>query len=405
MYGVTEEAPTGGAATPREERYRRVWEHDRLQPRERVLELDRPPLRLRVLEVGTGSPVLFLPGSGGAGPGWAPLLAELDGYRCLLLDPPNSGLSSRLEYARRTYGEMIAEVLRGELRLPHVHCERGDEMMDDYRQNVLRIAEAIAPGWERQRPFIEETTAPVRDWMIGALAPQPGQTVLELAAGAGDVGFATAARLGEAGRLITTDVSPAMLEVARRRGTELALDNVDYRVMDAERIELEDDSVDGILCRFGYMLMPDPQAALAEARRVLRPGGRISLAVWGPPQRNPFFSLMGVALARHGYLPPPDPTEPGIFTLADPNRVGALLEAAGLGDPRLEDVPVVFSVSGLDDYFAIIADTAGPLGLALRELAQVERSEIADELRKPLSAFAAGRGYRVPGVALTACAS
>jgi ubiquinone/menaquinone biosynthesis C-methylase UbiE len=80
-------------------------------------------------------------------------------------------------------------------------------------------------------------------------------------------------------RLITTDFSPAMLEAARRRGAELGVANVDYRVIDAERIELHDDSVDGVLCRFWYMLMADPAAAFAETRRVLRPGGRLALAV------------------------------------------------------------------------------------------------------------------------------
>jgi len=278
-------------------------------------------------------------------------------------------------------------------------------MIDEYRRNVLAIAEAIAPGWERRRAFIEETTAPVREWLVDALAPKADETVLELAAGAGDVGFAAAARTGETGRLITTDVSPAMLDVARRRGSELELDNVDYRVMDAEQIELEDDSVDGILCRFGYMLMPDPEAALVEARRVLRPGGRLALAVWGPPERNPFFSLIGMALVRHGHLPPPDPSEPGIFTLADPNRLRALLEGAGFADARLADVSVVFGVGGIDEYLAIIADTAGPLGLALRDVDDGERSTIADELGEALAKFTAPGGYEVPGVALAACAS
>ena len=83
--------------------------------------------------------------------------------------------------------------------------------------------------------------------------------------------------------------------------------NVDYRVIDAERIELDDDSVDGVLCRFGYMLMADPAAALAETRRVLRPGGRLALAVWGALERNPFFAIIGISLVQRGHLPPPEP--------------------------------------------------------------------------------------------------
>jgi pimeloyl-ACP methyl ester carboxylesterase len=98
-----------------ERRYRAaehaLWARYDLEPQERIVELDRPELRLRVLEVGSGDPVLFLPGSAGAGPGWAPLVHALAGRRCLLVDPPNSGLSSRLDYAGRPYGEVIAPLL------------------------------------------------------------------------------------------------------------------------------------------------------------------------------------------------------------------------------------------------------------------------------------------------------
>jgi hypothetical protein len=94
--------------------------------------------------------------------------------------------------------------------------------------------------------------------MLRALRPREGDTILELAAGVGDTGFGAAAIVGERGRLITSDLSPAMLDAARRRGAELGVDNVDYRTIDAERIELADDAVDGVLCQFGYMLSPIP---------------------------------------------------------------------------------------------------------------------------------------------------
>jgi ubiquinone/menaquinone biosynthesis C-methylase UbiE len=122
---------------------------------------------------------------------------------------------------------------------------------EEHRRTIYEIAEAIAPGWERWRARNEEVTAPVREWMIRELAPRPGDTVFELAAGAGDTGFEAAAIAGERGQLVATDFSPAMVDVARRRGAELGLGNVDYRVMDAERIELDTDSVDGVLCRSG----------------------------------------------------------------------------------------------------------------------------------------------------------
>jgi ubiquinone/menaquinone biosynthesis C-methylase UbiE len=118
---------------------------------------------------------------------------------------------------------------------------------EDHRRAVYEITKAIAPGWERQRGRIEQAVAPVREWLIKTLAPRPGDTVLELAAGAGDTGFEAAVIVGERGRLISTDLCPEMVEVARRRGGELGLRNVDHRVIDAERIELDADSVDGVL--------------------------------------------------------------------------------------------------------------------------------------------------------------
>ncbi len=200
---------------------------------------------------------------------------------------------------------------------------------EEYRRASLQNWQAMAPGWERRRREMEEAAAPVRDWLIRELAPQPGDTVLELAAGPGETGFEAAALVGDSGRLISSDMTPAMVDVARRRADELGLRNVEHRVLDAERIELEDDSVDGVLCRWGYMLMPDPAAALSETRRVLRPGGRLALAVWSGPERNPWVSLAGRMLVERGHVTPSDPGGPGMFTMASEERTQGLLVDAG----------------------------------------------------------------------------
>jgi ubiquinone/menaquinone biosynthesis C-methylase UbiE len=280
------------------------------------------------------------------------------------------------------------------------------ENLDDYRKTICEIAEAIAPTWERRRADVEEVATPVREWMLRELRPQEGDTVLELAAGVGETGFEAAAVVGQTGRLITTDFSPAMLEAARRRGAELGVANVDYRAMDAERIELDDDSVDGVLCRFGYMLMADPAAALAETRRVLRPGGRLTLAVWGALEENPFFGIVAISLVQRGHIPPPEPPPaPGPFSMASAERTEALLGGAGFAEVRTEEVPGRFVFADVDEYLGLIDDTSGPIALALRGLAEPDRAAVEADVEDSLRRFAVDGGYELPCLAVCAVAS
>lgn len=279
------------------------------------------------------------------------------------------------------------------------------DALEAYRGMNYDIAETIAPTWERRRPQIEHASTPVREWMLRELQAHAGDTVLELAAGTGDTGFEAAPIIGERGRLLSTDFSPTMLDSARRRGAELGVTNVDYLVIDAERIELDDDSVDGVLCRFGYMLMADPASAFAETRRVLRPGGRLTLGVWGAPEQNPFFTAIVTSLVQHGYLEPPDPTGPGLFSLARADVLTGLLQRAGFGSVHTEEVPVRFSIPAVDKYLEFIADTAGGIALAVRKVSDADRPAVRAQVESAFERFASQDGYDIPGVARCAVAS
>lgn len=269
----------------------------------------------------------------------------------------------------------------------------------------LEVAEALAPTWHSRREQIEAVCTPLRELMVRELDPQPGDTVLELAAGTGETGFDAAERLGEGGRLISSDFSPGMVDGARRRGEERGIGNAEYRVIDAERIELADDSVDGVLCRFGYMLMGDPVAALADTRRVLRPGGRLVLAVWGPPDRNPLFMIPAMSLVQRGHLPPPEPPPaPGLFSMADPERTAALLRDAGFEQARTEELTLIFPPPSAEAFVEFMADTAGPIAMALRGLSEAERAEVVSDIEEALTSFAADGGYRLPSLALVTVA-
>jgi SAM-dependent methyltransferase len=275
---------------------------------------------------------------------------------------------------------------------------------EEYRRTSLESWETMAAGWERRRADVEQITAPVTEWLVRELAPQAGETILELAAGPGDTGFAAAPQLGEEGRLISTDFSPEMVEVARRRAAELGLTNVEHRAMDAERLDLEDDAVDGVICRFGYMLMADPPAALRETRRVLRPDGRLVIAVWRAPEENPWVSIAGRVLVGLGLVPPPEPDAPGMFTMATDERVNSLLDETGFTSVRIEDVPVRFVYHDLAEYVAIARDTGGAFARAFDQASGAERQAIADGLAEAFVPFGVNGGYEFPGLALCAIA-
>lgn len=256
-----------------------------------------------------------------------------------------------------------------------------------YREQSLKTWDEMAPGWEARREWLMRTTSPVSDWLLRNLDPQPGETVLELAAGTGDLGFRVAERLGAQGRLISTDFSSEMVEVARRNGASRELSNVEHRVLDAERMDLDDDSVDRVVCRFGYMLMGDPASALSETRRVLRAGGALCFAVWRTPEENPWAAVAAMTLVRRGHVPPPEPGAPGMFAMGDPGRTRELVLGAGFGEPRLEEVDFAFSYSSYEDFWDSVLRLAGPLARAIAPLPADEREATREAVRENLEPF------------------
>jgi len=188
---------------------------------------------------------------------------------------------------------------------------------DDFRAESRKRWGDQAAGWEARRDPLRTATMPVSAWMIDAIDPQAGDTVLELAAGTGDTGLMAAELIEPGGTLICSDFSPEMLATARRRAEELGIRNVRFKQIDAESsIDVEVAGVDGVLCRWGYMLMADSETALRETRRVLKSGGRLALAAWRGPEENPWSAIPGREMVRRGLIEPVAPGQPGKFTLA-----------------------------------------------------------------------------------------
>ena len=270
----------------------------------------------------------------------------------------------------------------------------------EQRRQSYESWESMAAGWESARERLERHAAPVREWLVRELGPQPGETILELAAGPGETGYDAARLVGDGGLLISSDRSPAMVEVARRRGAELGLRNVEHRVLDAEDLELEDDSVDGVICRWGYMLMVDPARALAETRRVLRPGGRVVFATWREGERNPWVATAGRIFLGRGHVPPPEPGAPGMFTLAADERIRELLESAGFRARKIEDIPVVMEHASLEGYIADARETGGVFARVWGSVPPEEQEPMAAELAEAFAPYERDGRLELPGVAV-----
>jgi SAM-dependent methyltransferase len=276
---------------------------------------------------------------------------------------------------------------------------------EELRRQSYEAWERMAEGWERALERIEASAGPVREWLLRELAPERGHVVLDLAAGPGETGFAAAALVGDEGRILTSDRSPAMVEVGRRRAAELGLGNVEHLVLDAEELDLPEASVDRAICRFGYMLMVAPGRALVETRRVLRPGGRLVFAVWREAERNPWVAVPGAIFARRGIVPPPEPGTPGMFTLASDERLGELLAEAEFDTWKIEDVPVRFVHRDLDDYIAGARETGGLFARAWEAASESEREEMKAELTDAFVPYRGEGGLELPGVAACVVAS
>jgi SAM-dependent methyltransferase len=198
--------------------------------------------------------------------------------------------------------------------------------------------------------------------------------------------------------VIYTDFAPEMVEAARELGSEQGLDNIEYRVLDAERMDLGDDSVDGVGCRYGYMLMADPAAALRETRRVLRDGGPFAFAVWTTPDRNPWAAVPFVTLVGRGLLPPPDPSAPGIFALGMPERIRELVVGAGFADPEIEELPLTYVYEGPDRVWDHVTRLAGPIAKVVNALPEDEREATREAIMQNLEPYRdENGGYTLPG--------
>lgn len=257
-----------------------------------------------------------------------------------------------------------------------------------------------APGWEQHAGYVDARGARVTEAMLERSAPQPGERVLELACGPGGVGLTAAQRVGSTGVVVLSDLVPEMTRIAETRARALGLTNVIVRELDLQQIDEPDASYDVVVCREALMLVPDPARAAAEMRRVLRPGGRVAVAVWGPRSRNAWLGALFDAVTETTGLPVPPPGVPGPFSLQDDTMLRQILVGSGLVEVEIDEVDEALDVGTLDEWWAIVPSLAGPMASLIASLPP----EVAASIRRcgehALQPHGTADGFHIPGVSL-----
>jgi SAM-dependent methyltransferase len=245
---------------------------------------------------------------------------------------------------------------------------------------------SVAEGWEQHAPAMRDAFMPVTAWMLDAVDLQPGSRVLELASGTGEVGLMAHELIQPGGTLIMSDFAPEMLSAAQRQAEQRNAHDIRFKQIDMESIDAEAASQDAVLCRWGLMFLTDPETALREIRRVLRPGGRFATAAWTAAAENPWSSVVEVTLVGLGHAEPSTPGAPGQFAFAPEGLLLELLSAAGFVDDVVVEALDFVLAEPFDAWWQRTVGMSR-VGQVIAGLSADDRAAVEQALREKLGSY------------------
>jgi ubiquinone/menaquinone biosynthesis C-methylase UbiE len=250
-------------------------------------------------------------------------------------------------------------------------------------------------GWDKAAPhyerFWQAQLAPARDVLFSLARLEPGERVLDVACGTGLVTFPAADAVGPAGRVLATDISDSMVAHVSAEAERLGYPQIEAARMDAEDLRVEAGSFDVVLCALGLMYVPDPIAALREAHRVLRPGGRAVVAVWGARSRCGWADIFPIVDARVQ-----SEVCPMFFQLGTGDELSRAMTAAGFADATATRIQSVLEYASAEEACGA-AFAGGPVALAYSRFSDRTRDEAHAEYIASIAPYRRDSGYAIPG--------
>lgn len=275
-----------------------------------------------------------------------------------------------------------------------MNSEEPVEMLDCWRET--------ARYWTKYSDTIARMFAPLTEAMIERAGIREGQTVLDVAGGAGEPSLTIAQRVGPDGSVTCTDAIAEMVEAARSEANRRGLENMQFRQCTADSLPFADNSFDVVVSRLGVMFFLDAEGAMREMLRVVKPGGSLTFAVWYKSDVNPFCYLVSGVMDQH-VKAAPDPDAPNAFRFAEPGKLAAVMTQAGAITVRDEIVSfdIEAPLTALE-FWTMRSQTSDTLREKLANLPAAEQAQVAAEVQEAVKEFFPADQMKFPAQMLVA---
>lgn len=254
-----------------------------------------------------------------------------------------------------------------------------ETQLEQIRKEQKASWNKFSPGWKKWDALTMDFLKPMGEEIIRQLDLQKDDVVLDVATGTGEPGLTIAGKVPE-GKVVMIDLAEDMLKIARENAVSRGLDNIETKVCDVSELPFPDNTFDAISCRFGYMFFPDLKVATRELARVLKPGGKIAIAVWNVPEKNFWVTAIMGTIKKHMDIQPPPPDAPGMFRTAKEDLVTGLFSEAGLKNVRQKEVVSKLNCKTADAYWEMMTEVGAPIVAALNEADDETHAKIKNEV-------------------------